>query len=451
MLTRREFLQTAGALTGSALLTPPFVWGEERPESNSLDEISRVVVVTDTACTTGSTIHQNIINTMMNEAIKSYTEILDVGQAWMSLFPGINSNSVIGIKVVCTNNQVPSNPETVQAIVNGLLQMPIPGGFNINKVIVWDRTNYELTWCGFTLNTGTTGMRCFGTNQSGVGYNNSVNLNVNGVTSHPSRIYTDYINYLINLPALKDHGVSGATLCLKNHLGSVNNPGSLHGNYCNPYLPSLNQQLMQVCGNKEKIRIIDSIFGINAGGPSGPPDFVYNGIILGEDIVAVDRIGLDILVQNGMNHAWQATHIQTASQPPYNLGNYDLSMIERVNIYNPSTYIPHNVTITLTPVNPPIVIPSTGGTFNFTVNIVNNDTSTVSFGAWLMVQLPTGTMFGPIQNRNLTLAPGATFTRNMSQYIPAGAPAGTYQFIGRAGVYPIYIWSESQFPFVKQG
>ena len=58
---------------------------------------------------------------------------------------------------------------------------------------------------------------------------------------------------------------------------------------------------------------------------------------MGEDIVAVDRVGLDILEENGMNHGWQATHIETASQPPYNLGNYESSMINRIDIYNPTS------------------------------------------------------------------------------------------------------------------
>jgi hypothetical protein len=366
----------------------------------------------------------------------------------MSLFPGITSSSVIGIKVNCANSSVPSNPETVQAIIDGLLLMPIPGGFNANNIIIWDRTDYELIASGFTINTGSNGVRCFGTSHSGVGYS-TVNLNVNGVTSHPSNIFANYINYLINVPVIKDHTVSGATLCLKNHFGSVNNPGYLHGNYCNPYLPSLNQQLQAVLGNKEKFRLIDAIFGIATGGPSGPADFVYNGVIMSEDIVSADHIGLEILVEHGMNHAWQATHIQTASQPPYNLGNYDLALIERVNIYNPSSYVPHNLSLSLNPLSTPIVIPSGGGSFSFKIQIINNETAPVTTNVWTMVQLPGGSLYGPIFQRNINLPASGSITRTLTQAIPASAPAGDYLFIARVGQYPIYIWDQDQFPFTK--
>ena len=83
--------------------------------------------------------------------------------------------------------------------------------------------------------------------------------------------------------------------------------------------------------------MVDAIFGMYYGGPSGPPNFIYNGVLMSEDPVAIDRVGLDILVERGMNHASQAIHIETASQAPYNLGNYDLALIDRIDIENPSS------------------------------------------------------------------------------------------------------------------
>ena len=448
-LNRRDFIKSAGLLTGTALLARPILANAPQTEP-STDPMSRVVVVTDDACTTGTTIHPDIVQVLIDEGIKCYTEITNVGEAWKSIFPGITTNSVIGIKVNCINSSVPSNLETAQAIVNGLTQMPVPGGFDPNNIIIWDRTNSELQSGGYTINTGTTGVRCYGTNQSGVGYIYSINLNVNGVTSHPSRIFAEQIDYLINLAVIKDHSSSGATMCLKNHYGSVSNIGSMHGGNCDPYIPSLNQQLGEVLGDKEKFCIIDSIFGVNSGGPGGSIDFIYNGMIMGEDIVSVDRIGLDILVENGMNHAWQATHIETASQPPYNLGNYNSSLIERINIENPSTYTPHSVTIIVAPVGGPIVIPAGGGSFNYTVQIVNNEATTVDFNAWTLVQIPSGSMYGPLLFRALELPAGGSINRTMSQFVPPGAPPGEYQFIARVGEYPAHVWNENLFPFTKE-
>ncbi len=447
-LNRRDFLKSAGLLTGGALLAMPALANEPGGQPNPADPDSRVLVVRDNACTSGMSVNADIVQIIVDNAIKRYADIYNLGEAWRSIFPGITSNSVIGIKANCINYRCSPRPETVQAILNGLTQMPVAGGFDVNNVILWDRSNYDLQRAGFTLNTGATGMRCFGNNQSGIGYS-STYINVNGVSSRPSRIITEHIDYMINLAVIKDHGVAGATLCLKNHYGSVNNPGSLHGNACDPYLPALNQQIRDQLGNKEKIRIIDAIFGINSGGPSGSIDFIYNGVILGEDIVAVDRVGLDILVENGMTHAYQAHHIQTASQAPYNLGNYDLSLIQRIDVVNPSANPPTNLTVTLSPLSSPVVIPAAGGAFDYRVNVVNNELFAVNFTGWTMVRLPNGEMYGPILNRALQIPAGGSMERTLTQSVPGGAPAGEYRYFARVGEYPDQVWHESGFNFTK--
>ena len=336
-LDRRSFLKKAGVITGGAIIVPG-LFGNTHSVKPGLqqDPPSDVIVVTDDSCSSGSSVNAGVVRTMVDAGITTYTGISDVGEAWMSLFPGISSDSMIGIKVCCAAPNVPSNPETAQAVTDGLALMPVAGGFDPNNIIIFERTNYELTMAGYTINTGREGVRCFGTNQAGVGYSNTA-IDVNGVTSYPSSIITNHIDYMINLAVIKDHGVAGVTLCLKNHYGSTSNVIWMHGNNCDPYIPAISQQFRDELGDKEKFRMIDAIFGISSGGPSGSPQFVHNGIIMGEDIVAVDRVGLDILEEYGMNHGWQAAHIQTASQPPYNLGNYDMTMINRIDISNPTS------------------------------------------------------------------------------------------------------------------
>jgi len=337
-INRRDFIKSGSLLAVGGLLSPRST-SVSILRQNSGRESSRVVVVTDETCTSGTTIHTDVVSDMVDTGIAAYTDIDDVGAAWKSLFPRISENSVIGIKISLLNYAVPTNPETTQAVIDGLLRIQFPSGTNLNpnNIIIWDRTNDDLENAGYSINTGTTGVRCFGTDEPGVGYDYDNALNVNGRTSYPSRIYTEHIDYLINLGVIKDHSISGATLTLKNHYGSIHNPSYLHGNsgdYCDPYIPALNRQLRDELGDKQKFCMVDAIFGMYHSGPTGPPNFVYNGIIMGEDTVSVDRVGLDILVEKGMNHAWQATHIQTASIPPYDLGNYDHSLIERLDLNN---------------------------------------------------------------------------------------------------------------------
>ena len=115
-------------------------------------------------------------------------------------------------------------------------------------------------------------------------------------------------------------------------------------------------------------------------------------------------------------------------------------------------FTPPEVTITLVPLNPPIVIPAGGGQFDYTVTVFNNEPSAQVFDAWLDAVLPGGTVYGPIIYRpGLTLAAGGSIIRTITQMIPAGAPAGEYDFRGHTGLYPNLIYFEDSFSFSKEG
>ncbi len=304
-------------------------------------DASDVVQCFDEGATSGSTINEIVVQMMMNESIKALTSIQDVGEAWKSIFPGITENSVISIKINCINRYFATHPPVVNCIVNGLALMDFNGTlFKKNNIIIWDRTNYELTNSGYTIYTGNDPdtVRCFGTNQSGVGYDNTNPLNVNGVTSNPSRIISQLSDFVINAGVLRTHGTAIITHCMKNHYGTIHNPGSLHGGYCNPYIPSLNQQIRDVLtpNDKQKIFILDGLFGLYSGGPGGNPNFNPKLIIMSKDTVACDYQGQNVINLERQQHSLQpvnAPHITTAAQPPYNLGTTDINLIE---INNPT-------------------------------------------------------------------------------------------------------------------
>ncbi len=111
-----------------------------------------------------------------------------------------------------------------------------------------------------------------------------------------------------------------------------------------------------------------------------------------------------------------------------------------------------NVSVTLTPINPPIVIPATGGSFNYTAAVANNETTAQTFDTWIMVQLPSGSYYGPVLGPvNLTLPAGASISRQRTQNVPASAPAGDYDYIGYVGTYNTTVWDSSSFNFTKLG
>jgi hypothetical protein len=111
-----------------------------------------------------------------------------------------------------------------------------------------------------------------------------------------------------------------------------------------------------------------------------------------------------------------------------------------------------NIEITLTPVNPPIIIPPGGGSFNYNITFTNTGPDTISFQGWIMIELPSGRYYGPVLGPvGLTLAPGASITRMRTQSISGHAPSGAYNYIGFAGTYPSVIADSSYFPFAKSG
>ncbi len=109
-----------------------------------------------------------------------------------------------------------------------------------------------------------------------------------------------------------------------------------------------------------------------------------------------------------------------------------------------------DVTIDLEPVSPPIQIPASGGSFNYNATLTNVSGSSQTFGVWIMVLLPNGAWYGPVLGPvTLTLPAGASLTRERTQAVPAGAPAGTYLYEGRVGIYPSNIWDSDSFTFEK--
>ena len=328
-IDRRTFLKIVSITGAAGLVYPQRLLSGIAP----LD-LSRVVIIEDASATSGTTIDANVAQSMVNCGIMNLAQAFDVGEAWKTLLPGVSETSIIAIKVNCINSSMPSHPAVAYAIANAISQMDFDGTpFPENNIIIFDRTNGELNSSGYTLNTTATGIRCFGTNESGVGYTAGT-YDVNGSSQRISTIVTGMADYMVNLSVLKNHSMAGVTLCLKNHYGTCNSPGSLHGNDCDPYIPSLNA--LAPIRDKQKVHICDALLGIYSGGPGGSPQFAANALIMSQDIVAVDYQGREILAANGCTTLGDSHHIETAAGAPYNLGTNDPDQMDVVTITEPA-------------------------------------------------------------------------------------------------------------------
>jgi uncharacterized protein (DUF362 family) len=343
-ITRRDFLKVVGAGTIGLMANPRISLARTGRQA------STVIQCHDDYATSGSSVNDTVVQIMVDESIKTLTGIADVGEAWKSIFPGITDASIIGIKVNAVTEYVPTRPELVECIINGLTQMQFGGTSYIrNNVIIYDRSSYELSSAGYTIYTGSdpNTVRCFGSSQAGVGYDTNCPLIVDVYpsgtnTKYPSKILSQMIDYLINVAVLKNHGTAQVTLTLKNHYGSVNTPLSneMHGFYCTPSIPSVNQQIRDHIdpNDIQKIFITDALWASVLYGPGGYPSWNPKKILMSFDPVACDYRGWE-LINDERTHsgysaiAWPVYHIQTASQSPYSLGSTEVDLVE---IENPS-------------------------------------------------------------------------------------------------------------------
>ena len=114
-----------------------------------------------------------------------------------------------------------------------------------------------------------------------------------------------------------------------------------------------------------------------------------------------------------------------------------------------TTGTPLDVEVTLTPYGTPIIIPDSGGSFDYNIAVTNNETGPATFDIWTDATLPSGAIFGPIIGPvNVTLAPG-TVDRDRTQSVPGGAPSGAYSYNAYVGLSPNVVWDSDSFTFEK--
>jgi uncharacterized protein (DUF362 family) len=351
--TRRRFLRDVG-IGAAGLAIGPGLLRSSLARAGGRN--SRIVRTCHSGATSGLHIVSPwAVDLMVQTAIRELTGIAQTGAAWKSLFPGINATKKIGIKINLACGDVPTHPAVVDAIVNGLLLMDLDGlTLPANQIIVWDADNaFFCTQTGYTINYGGSGVQYYGTDHAGVGYDSSRAFTINHpqgthTTHHPSKILSQYIDYLINASVIKDHNDCGVTLSLKNHYGSFDGISvyqtHMSGTYGDGHArtqPELSRIIRDELGGKERLWLLDATLGLYRGGPGytppghTPPNWAYNSVIAGTDLVAVDRIGTIKMNEERAAHGLAAldpSAVRAAAQAPFNLGTDDPLQIDLIEL-----------------------------------------------------------------------------------------------------------------------
>lgn len=343
MNRRRFIVRTAKGAIGSGLALGTLVQGNESSygqegqlplNESAVQDLTPVVEVIDDTVWDGESLNGQIVGEMLSRAMIKLTGLNSVKEAWREF---VLPHDIIGIKV---NPIGGKNLCTHKILVNTIVDQLYQAGVLNNQVIVWDRFEAHLINAGYKINQSSKGVRCFASDSPGVGYDDEIFYEtekdvevrrVNGSTaSRYSKILTDKVSAIINVPVIKHHAITGISGCLKNlAFGSVDNTSRFHSNplNCDPAIGEIFAH--PVIQDKVVLNIADGLLAAFNGGPVYDPNGVwkYGGLLVSPDPVAVDQIALETInekrQEEGLKPAQSTKYIRSSWRLGLGTNNLD--------------------------------------------------------------------------------------------------------------------------------
>jgi len=328
-MNRRQFLKdnlfAFGLLYGSNGFSYNNIFGKS-------SENSRVIIARDNSLKIKQfSYNVDKLSLLLDKAMNALYGTKDAADAWkMFVSPG----DVVGLKVNClSGKRMSTSVELVNIIISQLQRAGVKKG----NIIIWDRMNIDMEKAGFEINTKGSGVKCFGNDVAGFGGELAIYGEIGSLLS---RTLTDYCSVIIDLPVLKDHGIVGVTISLKNFFGAIHNPNKYHEKLGDPYIADL--WLVPEIKNKTKLIICDALVAQYEGGPPYKPQWIwdFNGIIAGNDPVAIDYVGWQIIEEKRKERGLKSlkesgrepNYINTAGDINHNIGLNDPDKINVIKV-----------------------------------------------------------------------------------------------------------------------
>ncbi len=323
--TRRQLLGGLGGLLSTAC-------GQTRdssPDVHSRIPPPRVVIARDAALGSGSAVDAARLAKLLDRAMQAFFGVDNPVEAWRKV---VRPGEVVGLKVNCLAGKGASTrPELVEAVCERLQQ----AGIRARDILIWDRLSEDLESAGFRIATGRDRIRVMGNEL--IGYEDELSA-WGSAASLLAKALTRVSDAVISLPVLKDHGIVGITLALKNMFGAVHNPNKYHPNAGDPYVADV--YMLPPIRQKVRLAICDAVSPQYEGGPSYMPQWSwrFNGLLVGRDPVALDASGWRIIEQErarrgmkplkevGREPKWIATAARRG------IGTDDPERIERLEV-----------------------------------------------------------------------------------------------------------------------
>ena len=323
---RREFLKTCAAsamLAGGTRGLSPFLTEREKTRVvNSHDPLLRG---------SGSSLDSGRLLKMLDRAVQALYATDSPLEAWKKV---VRPGEVVGLKV---NGLAGPAISTSVLLVQVLCERLQEAGIPQKDIVIWDRLNSDLESAGFRVATRQDRIRCFGNDT--LGYEEELAA-YGSAGSCLSKTLTQVCDAVINLPLLKDHGIAGVSIALKNMFGAIHNPNKYHLNAGDPYVADVN--MLPPIRQKARLHICDATTAQYEGGPSYRPQWTwpYNALLVSRDPVALDYTGWQILEQKRAERGMKSlralerapNYIATAADANHRLGTNDPGKIEVVDV-----------------------------------------------------------------------------------------------------------------------
>jgi uncharacterized protein (DUF362 family) len=321
--SRREFLRACAAAAAYAAAGKAGVAAAMAPPK------SRVVVARDPALRgAGKTPGSARVLALLDRALMACYGRDNPLEAWKK---AVRPGETVGLKVNCLGGRGMS---TSVVLVDAICERLQQAGIREEDIVIWDRLESDLESGGFRARGK---VRCIGNDSAG--YEDDLE-EFGSVGSLLSRTLTRTCDAVINLPVLKDHGITGMTAALKNLFGAIHNPNKYHPNGGDPYIADVN--MLAPLRRKVRLHLCDAFTAQYEGGPSCMPQWqwAYNGLLVSGDPVALDYTAWQIIerkrAEKGMKSLAAAqrapSYIATAADARHQLGTNDPHRIERLEV-----------------------------------------------------------------------------------------------------------------------
>lgn len=261
------------------------------------EQLVPLVEATSEKVWNGDVLDEGVVSEMIDRAMMKLTGLDSAKEAWKDF---VLPTDIVGIKV---NPLAGERLSTHRIIVDKIIEGLYGAGILSNQIVIWDRFESHLVNAGYEINQSDRGVRCFASDSEGVGYDDEVFYETEkdvkerreneSILSRYTKLLTEELTVVINVPVMKHNGIAGVSGCLKNlAFGSVDNTHRFHSNpiNCNPAIADIFAHT--VLKDKVTLNIVDGLLASFDGGPTYDPDGVweYGSILVSQDPVALDQI-----------------------------------------------------------------------------------------------------------------------------------------------------------------